>query len=378
MVDGTTIARVGFPGVVDVTRVRSTLVTEPLQPLVLGIESTCDETGFALVRGRELLIDVTASSMDEHSRFGGIVPEVASRAHLEAFVPTLREALTRAGLTLEDVDAVAVASGPGLVGSLTVGTAGAKALALALGVPLYGVNHVVGHAAVDELVDGPFPERFLALVVSGGHSSLLLVNDIASDVVELGQTLDDAAGEAFDKVGRLLGLPYPGGPHVDRLAREGSPEAIAFPRGLTEGRAAARHPYDFSFSGLKTAVARYLEAHEDSGEPYSKADVAASFSEAVADVLVTKTLRAAQLHDVGTVVIGGGFSANSRLRELAAERFAEAGIGLRIPPIRYCTDNGAMIAALGSALLRAGVAPSPLDLAVDSQMPLSLTSVMPR
>ena len=312
---------------------------------MLGIESTCDETGFALVRGRELLIDVTASSMDEHSRFGGIVPEVASRAHLEAFVPTLREALTRAGLTLEDVDAVAVASGPGLVGSLTVGTAGAKAL---------------------------------ALVVSGGHSSLLLVNDIASDVVELGQTLDDAAGEAFDKVGRLLGLPYPGGPHVDRLAREGNPEAIAFPRGLTEGRAAARHPYDFSFSGLKTAVARYLEAHEDSGEPYSKADVAASFSEAVADVLVTKTLRAARIHDVGTVVIGGGFSANSRLRELAAQRFAEAGIELRIPPIRYCTDNGAMIAALGSALLRAGVAPSPLDLAVDSQMPLSLTSVVPR
>lgn len=350
-------------------------MSEARDPLVLGIESTCDETGFALVRGRELLVDVTASSMDEHARFGGIVPEVASRAHLEAFVPTLTEALARAGLELGDVDAVAVASGPGLVGSLTVGTAGAKALAVALGVPLYGVNHVVGHAAVDELVDGPFPERLLALVVSGGHSSLLLVNDIATDVVELGQTLDDAAGEAFDKVGRLLGLPYPGGPHVDRLAREGDPDAIPFPRGLSKGRELQRHPYDFSFSGLKTAVARYLEAHEDSGQPYSRADVAASFSEAVADVLVTKTLRAARLHEVGTVVIGGGFSANSRLRELAAERFAEAGIELRIPPIRYCTDNGAMIAALGSALVRADVAPSPLDLAVDSQMPLSLTSV---
>lgn len=348
---------------------------ESRDPLVLGIESTCDETGFALVRGRELLVDVTASSMDEHARFGGIVPEVASRAHLEAFAPTLMEAIARAGASLENIDAIAVASGPGLVGSLTVGTAGAKALALALGVPLYGVNHVVGHAAVDELVDGPFPERFLALVVSGGHSSLLLVGDIATDVVELGQTLDDAAGEAFDKVGRLLGLPYPGGPHVDRLARTGNPEAIAFPRGLTEGRAAARHPYDFSFSGLKTAVARYIEAREDAGEAYSKADVAASFSEAVADVLVTKTLRAARAHDVATVVIGGGFSANSRLRELAVERFEAAGVELRIPPIRYCTDNGAMIAALGSALVRAGVAPSPLDLAVDSQMPLSLTSV---
>lgn len=345
------------------------------EPLVLGIESTCDETGVALVRGRELLADVTASSMDEHARYGGIVPEVASRAHLEALRPTITAALEAAGVTLADVDAVAVASGPGLVGSLTVGTAGAKALALGLGVPLYGVNHVIGHAAVDELVHGPFPERFLALVVSGGHSSLLLVNDIATDVVELGQTLDDAAGEAFDKVGRLLGLPYPGGPHVDRLARQGDPTAIAFPRGLSKGRELARHPYDFSFSGLKTAVARYLEGRSDAGEEYSPADVAASFSEAVADVLVTKTLRACAEHDVRTLVIGGGFSANSRLRELAAERCEAAGIEVRIPPIRYCTDNGAMIAALGSALVRAGVTPSPLDLAVDSSMSLSLVSV---
>lgn len=344
-------------------------------PLVLGIESTCDETGVALVRGRQLLVDVTATSMDEHARYGGIVPEVASRAHLEALLPTLEEALRGADVRLTDVEAIAVASGPGLVGSLTVGTAGAKALALGLGVPLYGVNHVVGHAAVDELVHGPFPERFLALVVSGGHSSLLLVNDIATDVVELGQTLDDAAGEAFDKVGRLLGLPYPGGPHVDRLAQSGDPCAIAFPRGLSKGRELARHPYDFSFSGLKTAVARYLEGKQDAGEPYSAADVAASFSEAVADVLVTKTLRACREHDVDTLVIGGGFSANSRLRGLAAERCAEAGVELRIPPIRYCTDNGAMIAALGSAVVRAGLPPSPFDLAVDSAMPLSLAVV---
>lgn len=346
-------------------------------PLVLGIESTCDETGFALVRGRELLADVTASSMDSHARFGGIVPEVASRAHLEAFVPTLDAALEAAGVGLGEVDAIAVAGGPGLVGSLTVGTAGAKALALGLGVPLHGVNHVVAHAAVDELVHGPFPERFLALVVSGGHSSLLLVRDIATDVVELGQTLDDAAGEAFDKVGRLLGLPYPGGPHVDRLAQGGDPEAIAFPRGLSKGRELQRHPYDFSFSGLKTAVARYLEARESAHETYSASDLAASFSEAVADVLVTKTLRACEAHEVSTLVIGGGFSANSRLRDLAAQRCTEAGVELRIPPIRYCTDNGAMIAALGSAVVRAGLAPSPGTFAVDSQLPLSVPAILP-
>ncbi|UNX54309.1 tRNA (adenosine(37)-N6)-threonylcarbamoyltransferase complex transferase subunit TsaD [Georgenia sp. TF02-10] len=340
-------------------------------PLVLGIETSCDETGVALVRGRDLLADVTASSMDEHARFGGIVPEVASRAHLEAFVPTLDAALAAAAVDLADVDAVAVTAGPGLVGSLTVGTAAAKALALATGVPLYGVNHVIGHAAVDELVHGPFPEKFVALVVSGGHTSLLLVRDVATDVVELGQTLDDAAGEAFDKVGRLLGLPYPGGPHVDRLARTGDPEAIRFPRGLSSAKDRERHPYDFSFSGLKTAVARYVEGCEDRGEEVPAADVAAGFSEAVADVLVSRALGACELNACDTLVIGGGFSANSRLRELAAERAEQQGVTVRIPPIRYCTDNGAMIAALGSALVRAGAAPSALDLPTDSGMPLT-------
>ncbi len=341
------------------------------EPLVLGIETSCDETGFALVRGRELLADVTASSMDEHARFGGIVPEVASRAHLEAFVPTLDAALDAAGCRLEDVDAVAVTAGPGLVGSLTVGLAAAKSLALALDRPLYGVNHVIGHIAVDELVHGAFPDHFVGLVVSGGHTSLLEVRDIATDVVELGQTLDDAAGEAFDKVGRLLGLPYPGGPHVDRLSQQGNRSAIRFPRGLSKGKDVARHPYDFSFSGLKTAVARYVEGVEDAGEELPAADVAASFSEAVADVLVSKTLAACQRTGTRTVVIGGGFSANSRLRELAAERGAAHGIEVRIPPIRYCTDNGAMIAALGSAMLRSGVAPSAVGIAADSGMPLT-------
>jgi len=341
------------------------------EPLVLGIETSCDETGVALVRGHELLIDSVASSMDEHARFGGIIPEIASRAHLEAMGPTLRRALEGAQVDLGDIDAIAVTAGPGLVGPLTVGASAAKALAVGLGKPLYGVNHVIGHAAVDELVDGPFPDRVMALVVSGGHSSLLLVDDIVTGITELGSTLDDAAGEAFDKVGRLLGLPYPGGPHIDRLAREGDPEAIRFPRGLTAAKDQAAHAYDFSFSGLKTAVARWVEARQDSGQEIPLADVAASFAAAVADVLTAKTIAACQRHDVSTLVIGGGFSANSQLREMAAERCAAAGIDLRIPPIRYCTDNGAMIAALGAAVVRRGLPPSSLDLPVDSSMPLT-------
>ncbi|ROS76830.1 tRNA (adenosine(37)-N6)-threonylcarbamoyltransferase complex transferase subunit TsaD [Cellulomonas sp. PhB143] len=344
-------------------------------PLVLGIETSCDETGVALVRGNELLFDAVASSMDEHARYGGIIPEVASRAHLEAMVPTIERALAESGCTLAQVDAVAVTAGPGLVGPLTIGASAAKSLALALDRPLYGVNHVIGHAAVDQLVHGEFPERVMALVVSGGHSSLLLVDDVATSVTELGSTLDDAAGEAFDKVGRLLGLPYPGGPHIDRLARQGDPTAIRFPRGLTARKDQAAHADDFSFSGLKTAVARWVETRVDAGEEVPVADVAASFAESVADVLTAKTIAACHRHDVGTLVVGGGFSANSQLREMAAARCAEAGIELRIPPIRFCTDNGAMIAALGSAVVRAGVAPSDLSIGVDSSMPLTTVSV---
>ncbi|MFD2026488.1 tRNA (adenosine(37)-N6)-threonylcarbamoyltransferase complex transferase subunit TsaD [Promicromonospora aerolata] len=345
------------------------------EPLVLGIETSCDETGVALVRGNELLVDAVASSMEEHARYGGIIPEVASRAHLEAMIPTIQKALGEADVDLSEVDAVAVTAGPGLVGPLTIGASAAKALSIGLNKPLYGVNHVIGHACVDQLVDGPLPERAMALVVSGGHSSLLMVDDIATDVTELGSTLDDAAGEAFDKVGRLLGLPYPGGPHIDRLAREGDPSAIRFPRGLTAAKDQAKHAYDFSFSGLKTAVARWVEARTDAGQAIPVHDVAASFAEAVADVLTTKTIAACHKHDVDTLVIGGGFSANSQLREMAAKRCAEAGIDLRIPPIRYCTDNGAMIAALGSAVVRAGVAPSNLDIPVDSSMPLTTITV---
>ncbi|MCL2595033.1 MAG: tRNA (adenosine(37)-N6)-threonylcarbamoyltransferase complex transferase subunit TsaD [Promicromonosporaceae bacterium] len=347
-------------------------------PLVLGIETSCDETGVALVRGNTLIAETVASSMDEHSRYGGIIPEIASRAHLEAMVPTVQSCMAEAGLNLGAVDAIAVTAGPGLVGSLNVGAAAAKALALALGRPLYGVNHVIGHAAVDQLVHGDFPERVMALIVSGGHSSLLLVDDIATDVTELGCTLDDAAGEAFDKVGRLLNLPYPGGPHIDRLAREGNPKAIRFPRGLTAAKFQEQHAYDFSFSGLKTAVARWVEGERDAGHPLNLPDIAASFAEAVVDVLTAKTIAACRRHEVDTLVIGGGFSANTQLREMAERRCAEAGIALRIPPIRYCTDNGAMIAALGSAVARANVAPSPLDFGVDSSLPLTTISLQPQ
>jgi len=342
------------------------------EALILGIESTCDETGVALVRGRELLGDVVATSMDEYARFGGIIPEIASRAHLEAFLPTLDAALERAGAALADVDAIAVSAGPGLIGSLTVGVSAAKALAASLGMPIYGVNHVIGHIAVDELIDGPVPEHFIGLIVSGGHSSLLDIHDLATDVVELGATLDDAAGEAFDKVGRLLGLPYPGGPHVDRLSQEGNVEAIRFPRGLAAAKDRERHRYDFSFSGLKTAVARYVESLADAGQEVPAADVCAAFSEAVNDSLTAKAVQACKDTGCDTLVIGGGFSANSRLRALAVQRCEEAGITLRLPPLKYCTDNGAQIAALGAAAVRAGVAPSPMDFAPDSGMPLDV------
>src|SRR5215218_9954024 len=237
------------------------------EPLVLGIETSCDETGVGIVRGHTLLADAVASSVDEHARFGGVVPEVASRAHLEAMVPTLKRACETAGVRLDDVDAVAVTSGPGLAGALLVGVAAAKALALGIGKPLYGVNHLASHVAVDQLGHGPLPEPCLAMLVSGGHSSLLLVEDVTRSEEPMGATIDDAAGEAFDKVARLLGLPFPGGPHIDRAARDGDPAAVRFPRGLTSGRDLERHRYDFSFSGLKTAVARWVEQRTADGRP---------------------------------------------------------------------------------------------------------------
>jgi len=343
-----------------------------VEPLVLGIETSCDETGVGLVRGTTLLGQSVASSVEEHARFGGVVPEVASRAHLEAMVPTLRRACEEAGVALGDVDVVAVTAGPGLAGALLVGVAAAKALALGLGVPVYGVNHLAAHVAVDLLVNGALPDPAVALLVSGGHTELLLVRDGVRDVALLGQTLDDAAGEAFDKVARLLGLPYPGGPHVQRAAEGGDPGAVAFPRGLSAAHDLRRHPYDFSFSGLKTAVSRHVEAARRWGDALAVADVAASFQESVADVLARKTVAAAREHQVETVLLGGGVAANTRVRELLAQRCAEAGLALRVPPVALCTDNGAMVAALGAQVLRDGGRASDLGLAADPSLPAAV------
>jgi N6-L-threonylcarbamoyladenine synthase len=334
-------------------------------PVVLGIETSCDETGVGIVRGGELLADALASSVDEHARFGGVVPEVASRAHLEAIIPAVHRALDEAGLRRSDIDAVAVTAGPGLAGALLVGVAAAKSYALALGKPLFGVNHLAAHVAVDRLAHGALPQPCIALLVSGGHSSLLLVPDVTGEVTPLGQTIDDAAGEAFDKVARVLGLPFPGGPHIDRAARDGSPHAIDFPRGVVRDAS-----YSFTFSGLKTAVARWVEGRNRAGEPVPLADVAASFQEAVADVLTRRAVRACVDHGVDHLVIGGGVAANSRLRALAEERCVAAGVTLRVPPPKLCTDNGAMVAALGALLVEAGADPSPLTLSADPALAL--------
>jgi N6-L-threonylcarbamoyladenine synthase len=345
-------------------------MSEEHEALVLGIETSCDETGVGIVRGTMLLADAVASSVDEHSRFGGVVPEVASRAHLEAMVPTLERACRDAGIALGDVDAIAVTSGPGLAGALLVGVAAAKSLALALGKPLYGVNHLSAHVAVDQLEHGPLPEPSIALLVSGGHSSLLRVADVTGDVEQLGATIDDAAGEAFDKVARLLGLPFPGGPHIDREARTGS-VTIDFPRGLSAAKDVERYRFDFSFSGLKTAVARWVEAREESGQPVPVGDVAASFQEAVCDVLSRKAVDACVASGVDSLVIGGGVAANSRLRALTEERAADRGLRVRVPRPALCTDNGAMVAALGAELVRRGREPSALDLPADSSLPVT-------
>ncbi len=337
---------------------------------VLAIETSCDETGVGIAvldadGAVTLLADELASSVDEHVRFGGVVPEIASRAHLEALGPAMRRALTAAQVVKPDV--VAATIGPGLAGALLVGVAAAKAYAAAWDVPFYAVNHLGGHLAADVVEHGPLPEC-VALLVSGGHTHLLHVRSLSEPMVELGSTLDDAAGEAYDKVARLLGLGYPGGKALDELARTGDRAAIVFPRGMT---GPADDPYAFSFSGLKTAVARYVESHPDAGA----ADVAAGFQESVADVLTKKAVRAATELGVSTLLIAGGVAANSRLRELAAQRCAEAGLSLRIPRLGLCTDNGAMIAAFAAHLVAAGAAPSPLEVASDPGLPVVCAQV---
>ena len=338
---------------------------------VLAIETSCDETGVGIAALSDagevtLLADEVASSVEEHTRFGGVVPEVASRAHLEALGPTMRRALATAGIERPDV--VAATIGPGLAGALLVGVAAAKAYAAAWGVPFYAVNHLGGHLAADVYDHGPLPES-VALLVSGGHTHLLHVRSLAQPIVELGSTLDDAAGEAYDKVARLLGLGYPGGRVLDDLARRGDRGAITFPRGMTGPR---DDPYAFSFSGLKTAVARYLEANPRA----DAADVAAGFQESVADVLTAKAVRAATDVGVDTLLIAGGVAANSRLRELAEERCAAAGLTLRVPRPRLCTDNGAMIASFAAHLVAAGAEPSPLQVASDPGLPVLVGQVV--
>ena len=341
------------------------------EPLVLGIETSCDETAVGIVRGRTLLANVIASSVEEHARFGGVVPEIASRAHLEAMQPTIKKALADAKVSLSDIDAIAVTAGPGLVGALLVGVGSAAGLAIGLDKPIYAVNHLSAHISVDYLTHKQEIEPTIALLVSGGHSSLLQVNDITSSVVKLGQTIDDAAGEAFDKIARVMKLGFPGGPAIDAMAKEGKATAIDFPRGLTTSNDWQTRPYDFSFSGLKTAVARYLESVPD----YVRADVAASFQESIVDVLMLKALAACKESGIDSLVIAGGVAANSRLRAVAEQRCEKAGITLRIPAPGLCTDNGAMVASLGALMAAAGREPSPVAFDADSSLSVEVVSL---
>jgi N6-L-threonylcarbamoyladenine synthase len=330
--------------------------------LVLGIETSCDETAVGIVDGRKLLANVISSSVEQHARFGGVVPEVASRAHLEAMPQVIKQALKDSGVTLKDIDAIAVTAGPGLIGALLVGVSSASALSLALDKPLYGVNHLSAHIAVDQLDNDKKVTPTIALLVSGGHSSILKVSNLATDVQVMGSTIDDAAGEAFDKIARIMGLGFPGGPLIDKESRNANPAFVDFPRGLTSPADLAKHQYNFSFSGLKTAVARFIEQTPG----YKKADVAASFQEAVVDVLLRKSLAACKETGIDNLVIAGGVAANSRLRQLAQQRCEQAKINLSIPPIGLCTDNGAMVAALGSMAITQGVKPSQIGIGADS------------
>ncbi|MCS4535636.1 tRNA (adenosine(37)-N6)-threonylcarbamoyltransferase complex transferase subunit TsaD [Corynebacterium sp. HS2168-gen11] len=346
--------------------------------IVLGIESSCDETGVGIIRlhedgSMEVLADSVASSMEQHARFGGVVPEIASRAHLEAMQPVMQQALAQAGIQKPDV--VVATVGPGLAGALLVGASAAKAYAAAWGVPFYGVNHLGGHVAVANLEGESLPHS-VALLVSGGHTQLLEVDAVGKPMRELGSTLDDAAGEAYDKVSRLLGLGYPGGPVIDKLAQLGDKKAIRFPRALSKAEdLRGPHCHDFSFSGLKTAVARYVEQAEREQRVISLEDVCASFQEAVCDVLTAKAVRACQDTGAKVLLLGGGVAANSRLRELASRRCTSAGIELRVPSFKLCTDNGVMIAALGCQLIHEGAKPSGFAVGTDSSLEVEIPLV---
>ena len=330
---------------------------------ILGIETSCDETAVAVVEdGQKVLSNVLASSVDLHRRFGGVVPELASRAHVEALTPLLDEALDGAGMRFGDVDGVAVTVGPGLVGALLVGLAAAKGVALATGAPFIGVNHLEGHVYANFLEHGEPQHPYVCLIVSGGHTLLAYVPEQHRYEV-LGQTVDDAAGEAFDKVARFLGLGYPGGPEIDRVARRGDPQAVRFPRAM-EGQG-----YDFSLSGLKTAVIRHVRHERSEGREPQVRDVAASFQEAVVDVQVSKTMAAAREKGVSRVLLGGGVVANRRLRARMREAAKEAGVKVLFPSLELCTDNAAMIASAGYYRLVAGERTS-LEAGADPGLPL--------
>ena len=334
--------------------------------ITLGIETSCDETAVAVVEDTfHARSNLIASQVHLHERFGGVVPEVAARAHVEALNPLLDEALDAAKVGIADIDGVAVTVGPGLVGALLVGMAAAKAFSLVTGAGLIGVNHLEGHVWANFLEHGPPQPPYVSLIVSGGHTMLVHVPEAHRHEV-WGQTLDDAAGEAFDKIGRVLGLGFPGGPAIDRVAAGGDPHAIALPRAMADSG-----DLDFSMSGLKTAVLRYLRSEEAAGRDVSLPDVAASFQEAIVDVQVTKTIRAAKDRGVETVLLGGGVVANTRLRDRMAGDGRAEGLSVLYPSLDLCTDNAAMIACVGAARLARGDRSS-LDIAADPNLRLAL------
>lgn len=309
---------------------------------LLAVESSCDETAASVVKnGREVLSNVIASQIDLHKIYGGVVPEIASRKHIENVIPVIEQALREAGMTIQDVDGVCVTYGPGLVGALLVGVGTAKAISYAAGKPLIGVHHIEGHISANYICHHELEPPFLCLVVSGGHSHIVMVTDYGEYEV-IGRTRDDAAGEAFDKVARAIGLGYPGGPKIDALAPTGNREAIPFPRASIDGA-----PYDFSFSGVKSAVLNYINGCKMKGEAYSQADIAASFQEAVTDVLVSHTMLAAQNYGVQKVAMAGGVACNKALRATMEAACAERGYCLYYPEPVFCTDNAAMIGAAG-------------------------------